>query len=74
MKPDAPVQHHDATAREQYGDVPDPKATHDPSSPQGGFWHPEDQGRVAAEIAAAPLEENPQGDGAPSRDQANSPK
>jgi hypothetical protein len=58
MKPDAPVQHDDATAREQYGDVSDPKATQDPSSPQGAFWHPEDRDRVAAEITEAPLEED----------------
>jgi hypothetical protein len=76
MKPDAPVQHDDATAREHYGDVPDPKATHDPSSPQSSFWQPEDQDRVAAEIAEAPLEEEPQEDADPkpqrpaSRDQA----
>ena len=46
------------TAFEHYGDVPDPRASSDPSSPQGGFWKPEEANRVAEEIAAVPLDES----------------
>jgi hypothetical protein len=57
MKPTPTVEHHDGTASEEYGDVPDASAIPDPSNPQGPFWHPDDQDRVAKEISEAPLED-----------------
>ena len=56
--PDHDGPHEGESAYEHYGDVPDPRATSDPSSPQGAFWSPEEATRVEDEIAAVELDES----------------